>query len=238
MYVCMYTYAAKSSTMADSNKDQAKPLAPLSHAPRSDQPEEDDYGNGRPKHVSGRTTRCILCFGFVASFVLLLTVTFIVLALTLFHIRNPNLTVHSASFSHRLEIDNGTIRADSNLTVTVKISVHNPNAASFSVTNGSTMVWFVHEVIGEGGGDFPVKIPAKKTVQMNLTAEIVTSRLASVPGLNGRGMNVSSAIRVDGKVKIMKIFKKSFHLRRDCTMMYNTSELTFHDVRCQKHVEI
>lgn len=227
--------------MAESNEDQAKPFAALSLTTLSDyQPNEDHY---RTKHVQSQT-KLILC-GFIASLALLVAVTFIVLSLTVGHLRNPKLTVDSISFVQPLDFVNGKVNSNQNATVSVMISLRNPNAASFRVRDATVTNYYGElVVVGESirrSETIPRKVPAKRTVKINLTAEIVTTKLlASVPGLvedlNGKGVDLRSSVVVSGKVKIMKIFKRSVHLKTDCSMKMtnNSSKLTFQDMKCHK----
>ncbi|CAH2078160.1 unnamed protein product [Thlaspi arvense] len=229
--------------MAESKEDQAKPLSPLSLNIRSDQPIEDHYHHDRTKqHVHSRT-KLILCCGLVASLTLLIAVTFIVLSLTVFHLHNPNLTVNSISFIQ--PSFNGEVNTTQNATVSVGISLRNPNPASFKVKE-VTVLFHYGDLVEVGKSSRRSEtIPAKRTVKMNLTAEIVTTKLlASVPGftedLNGRGVELKSSVGIIGKVKLSKIFKKSVHLITDCNMtmmMNNFSQPTFHCSRTRNAYE-
>ncbi|KAL1222606.1 Late embryogenesis abundant protein [Cardamine amara subsp. amara] len=221
--------------MAESNED-AKPLAPLYLTTRSDQPNEDQYHHDQTKYVHSRSpTKLILCCGFVASLMMLIAVTIIVLSLTVFHLRNPHLTVDSISFIQPLDFVNGQVNINRNVTVSVEISLRNPNPTSFRVKNATVLFYYGEsEMVGESIRRSET-ISAKRSVKMNLTAEVVTTKLiAFVPSLmeyfNGTGVDLKSRVVVSGKVKIMKIFKKSVHLQYDCfmKMMKNSSlKLTF-----------
>ncbi|KAG7541745.1 Late embryogenesis abundant protein LEA_2 subgroup [Arabidopsis thaliana x Arabidopsis arenosa] len=226
--------------MAKINEDQTKPLAPLT--PRSDQPDEDQYHGDRTKYVHSQT-KLILCCGFIASLTMLIAVTFIVLSLTVFHLHNPNLTVHSISFIQPLDFVNGKVNTNRNATVSVEISLHNPNPALFKVKNVN--VSFYHGelvVVGESIRRSET-IPAKRTVKMNLAAEIDTTKLlASLPGLmediNGRGVDLKSSVEVKGRVKLMKIFKRSVHLQTDCFMKMTTNNFLTPTFQCFKTHEM
>lgn len=228
--------------MAELNEDQSKPLSSFSLTPRSDQPNEDQYHHDRTKYVHSHT-KLILCCGFIASLTMLIAVTFIVLSLTVFHLHNPKLTVHSISFIQPLDFVNGKVNTNRNVKVSVDISLHNPNPASFKVKDATVLFYYGELAVTEESirrsETIPAKVPAKQTVKMNLTAEIVTTKLlASIPSLmedlNGRGVELKSSVEVRGKVKKTKIFKKSVHLITDCSMMMmmnNSSMLTLLCVR-------
>lgn len=232
--------------MAESNEDQAKPFAAFSLTTLSDQPNEDHYHHhDRTKHVHSRT-KLILCCGFIAALALVIAVTFIVLSLTVCHLRNPKLTVESISFVQPWEFVNGQVNSNRDAIVSVMISLRNPNWASFRVIDATVTNYYGQlVVVGESvrrNEAIPGKVGAKRTVKMNLTAEIVTSKLLeSVTGLmedlNGKGVDLRTSVIVSGKVKIMKIFKKSVHLKTDCSvkMMSNSSNtITFQDMKCKK----
>ncbi|KAF8077094.1 hypothetical protein N665_1062s0014 [Sinapis alba] len=223
--------------MAESNgEDQAKPLAPLYLNPRSDQPEEDQYQDRTKQHVYHHLwTKPILCCGFIASLTTLIAVTFIVLSLTVFRLHTPKLTVTSISFIQPFDTVNGKVNTTQNATVAVEISLHNPNQAVFKVQN--VTVLFYHDELVVVFGESTRRsenIPAKQTVEMNLTTEIDTRKLlASVPGLmeDFNGIVVlKNRVVVNGKVKMIKIFKKSVELKTDCyvtMIMNNSSKPTF-----------
>ncbi|CAF2149421.1 hypothetical protein BRARA_A01372 [Brassica rapa] len=225
--------------MAESNgEDPAKSLAPLYLTPRSDQPEEDQYQDQTKQHVhhDHQRTKLILCCGFILSLTILIAVTFIILSLTVFHLHSPKLTVTSISIIQPLDFVNGKVNTTQNATLAVEISLHNPNPAVFKVKDVSVL--FYHDelvvVVGESTRRSET-IPAKKTVEMNLTTEIDTRKLlASVPGLmedfNG-SVVLRNRVAVNGKVKMIKIFKKSVQLKTDCVvtmmMMNNSSKPSF-----------
>ncbi|EOA17589.1 hypothetical protein CARUB_v10005951mg [Capsella rubella] len=151
---------------------------------------------------------------------MLIAVTFIVLSLTVFHLHNPKLTVDSISFIQGLEFVRGKVNTNRNVTVSVQISLHNPNPASFKVRYVRLFFRHGESVVTGESIQRSETIPAKQTVKMSLTAEIVTTKLlASVPGfmddLNGRGVELKSSVEIRGIVKIMKISKKSAHLMID-----------------------
>ncbi|KAF8047427.1 hypothetical protein N665_3032s0004 [Sinapis alba] len=223
--------------MAESNgEDQAKPLAPLYLNPRSDQPDEAQNQDRTKQHVDHHLgTKPILCCGFIASLTVLIAFTFIVLSLTVFHLHTPKLTVTSISFIQPFVTVNGKVNTTQNATVAVEISLHNPNQAVFKVQN--VTVLFYHDELVVVFGESTRRsenIPAKRTVEMNLTTEIDTRKLlASVPGLmeDFNGIVVlKNRVVVNGKVKMIKIFKKSVELKTDCyvtMIMNNSSKPTF-----------
>ncbi|CAA0396267.1 unnamed protein product [Arabidopsis thaliana] len=223
--------------MSKINEDQAKPLAPLFLTTRSDQPdEEDQYHHDRTKYVHSQT-KLILCCGFIASLTMLIAVTFIVLSLTVFHLHSPNLTVDSISFNQRFDFVNGKVNTNQNTTVSVEISLHNPNPAMFKVKNVNVSFYHGESVVVGESIRRSETIPAKGTVKMNLTAEIVTTKLlASLPGLmedlNGRGVDLKSSVEVKGIVKKMKIFKKTVHLQTDCYMKMTTNNFLTPTFQC------
>lgn len=138
----------------------------------------------------------------------------------------------------RLELTNGSLRQDVNVTLLADVSVKNPNVASFRFGNTTTTLYYGGTAVGEGrtpGG----KARARRTLRLNMTLDVIPAKLMALPALRnelGSGaLTVESYTRVDGRVKILSMIKKNVVVRLNCSITYH---ITTEDVRedCRRHV--
>lgn len=206
------------------NSEQVKPLAPAEYHLRSDY-EDQAMSGGKLKLQHGR--RCLQCFGCVTALLLVAVVTIIVIA-TVFHVKNPSIKMNSVTIQ-RLELsNNGSIRSsgDENVTLLADVSVKNPNYNSFKYGNTTTRIYYGGVVVGEG--QIPQGLAkARRTLRMNVTVDLIPEKFLTVPSLGSDilsgSLNMSSHTRIYGKIKLLKILKKSVVVKMNCSIAYNIS---------------
>ncbi|KAI4326882.1 hypothetical protein L6164_019406 [Bauhinia variegata] len=208
-----------------------KPLAPYPSNPL--QIDEDRAISGQLKL---RRRRYIQCCGCITAFLLILTVIILVLGFTVFHVKEPRLMMNGVTSV------NGTFPGiNASTTLVADVSVKNPNSYSFRFSNSTTTIYYDGTAIGEGRTPAG-KAKARRTLRLNVTVEIVPSRILGNPRLvsdtNDRALNISSYTRIDGKVKILNLFNKHIVVKMNCTVEYNLTAGSSHDNNCQTRVEI
>ncbi|KAJ6701790.1 LATE EMBRYOGENESIS ABUNDANT PROTEIN [Salix koriyanagi] len=216
-------------------REQAKPLAPAAFQIRSDEDEN------MPAPAKSHRRNCIKCCGCITAIFLILATTIVVLVLTVFQVEDPVIRMNNVSVQ-RLEFANGTLRADVNVTLVADVSVKNPNAATFKFNNGTTTVYCGGMVVGEANTP-PGKAKARRTLHMNVTVDLIPSKLLAVPGLMSdilsvRKLNVSSNTVIGGKVRILQIIKKYIVVRVNCTVTYNFASQAIQGGHCKPHLSI
>ncbi|XP_030547982.1 late embryogenesis abundant protein At1g64065 [Rhodamnia argentea] len=215
-------------------RDQVWPLAP-SGSLRSDQDEASVFA----KNV--RKQRFIKCCGCIIAFMLILAVVIIILAFTVFRVKEPVIKMNEVTVT-RLELVNGTVpKPGVNMSLIADVSVKNPNAASFKYSNTTTTLYYHGTVVGEARGP-PGKSRAWRTMRMNISVDIITDSLLSNPNLKTDTklglLPMSSYSRIPGRVNMLNIVKKHVIVKMNCTMTVNISSRAIQEQKCKRHVKL
>lgn len=140
----------------------------------------------------------------------------------------------------RLEITNGTLRSDTNVTLLADVSIKNPNVASFKYGNTTTRVYYNGKEVGQGRAPAGVA-KARRTMRMNMTVDIVPGEISVVPGfreeVESLKLTVSTYTRIQGKVKILMV-KKNVVVELNCSMTYNFASKGIEREDCKQRVSL
>lgn len=223
--------------------EQVTPLAPASH--RSFTAVEHAHVSFSQDHSPKFPSRkCIKLCGCLSAISLVIVTIVLILMLTVFHIKNPVLEINSVRIEGANTLSNNTASFSPrvNLTLLADISVKNPNAASFKFRNATTTVYYDGSVVGETRTP-EGRAPARRTVSMSLTAvDIMADRIVRVPrfgsDLASGLLPISTYTRLDGKVKITDVIKRSFVVRMNCTMNFDLLSQAVQDQRCRSRVSL
>lgn len=211
-------------------KDQAKPLAyPSTPATPFNGSISDEEQSSRWKSSQYlRKRRCLLfCCGCCSSAVILLGVTILVLALTVFKIKDPNL-IMNAIHVHGLDFGLGTDHPISvNATLTADVSIKNPNVASFGFDSSVTEFYYEGKMVGVAhapGGH----VPSGRTVRMNVTVDVLADEVVGLPNVTstvlfGGSVNLTSHTDVKGRVDVLGIYRRNLDVTLNCTMTLDLS---------------
>ncbi|XP_035543627.1 uncharacterized protein LOC118347702 [Juglans regia] len=216
--------------MAPEIDQQVKPLAPKAYRFRSD----EDEALYMQQRLHRR--RCIKCCGCFTALFLILAVVMLVLAFTVFHIKDPVIRMNSVTLQQ--PVGAGALRA----TVIADVSVKNPNLVAFRYGNSTTTVYYRGEMVGEG--TIPQgKAKARRTQRMNMTMYIMLDKILAVPSYNkdsnSGALPMSTFTKLSGSVKILKIKKKNVVVEMNCSFTYNvTSKAIFQDNKCNSCVRL
>lgn len=116
------------------------------------------------------------------------------------------------------------------MSLVVDISVKNPNVASFKYSDAVTRVYQEGTVVGEARNPSG-KIKAKSKVLLNVSIDVSVRRTG---GMMKMGINT----RIDGRVKIMGVIKKSVVPKMNCSMRFDVLTKAFQEERCGQNVMI
>ncbi|XP_010251606.1 PREDICTED: late embryogenesis abundant protein At1g64065-like [Nelumbo nucifera] len=221
--------------MANREKEQVKPLAPVADRISSDEDEATFYSKKL------RRRKYIKCCGCITALLLLPAIAIIVLAFTVFRVREPEIKMNSVKIDG-LELVSGIISGTSiNMSLTADVSVKNPNFASFRFGNASTTVYYRGTVVAEARNP-PGHAKARRTLRMNVTVDVITDRLISNPNLisdiSSRMLAMSTYTRIGGRVNILKIVKRHVTVKMNCTMTVNITSQAIQDQNCRRHVKL
>ncbi|XP_059651329.1 uncharacterized protein LOC132298957 [Cornus florida] len=216
-------------------REQARPLAPASERPSSD----DDETVLDQKAL--RRKKCIKCCGCIAALLLIEVVVVIILIFTVFKVKDPVIKMNGVTVD-KLDLINGTTpRPGSNMSLTADVSVKNPNVASFKYSNTTTTLYYRGTMIGEARGP-PGQAKARRTMRMNVTVDIITDSLVTNPSLSSDYksglLTMTSFTRVGGRVTIMKIIKKHVIVKMNCSMTINITSQSIQEQKCKRKVKL
>ncbi|XP_050280426.1 late embryogenesis abundant protein At1g64065 [Quercus robur] len=216
-------------------KEQVRPLAPATDCPSSDH-------NEAALHIQKlKRKRCIKCCGIISALLLLQAIVVIILIFTVFKVKDPIIKMNGVTIT-KLELINNTIpKPGVNMSLIADVSVKNPNVASFRYSNTTTTLFYHGSVVGEARGPAG-KAKPRRTMQMNITVDIITDRLISNPNLQsdvGSGLlTMSSYSKIPGRVKMLSIINKHVVVKMNCTMTVNISSKAIQDQKCKRKVRL
>ncbi|PKA63485.1 hypothetical protein AXF42_Ash005380 [Apostasia shenzhenica] len=171
-----------------------------------------------------RSRRFIHLCGFCVVAFLLVGVAAVVLAFTVFRVRNPTLSMNGIFVKHiRLAGDGSPANPLSiNATVVADISVRNPNIATLDFGHGVTEFYFEGRAVGEGESPAS-KVGAKQTETANVTVEVAADRVVVLAG-DGSVSAVTGMVRlwsrteVVGRVRIFGVFRRNVGVTMGCSL--------------------
>lgn len=231
-------------------KDQARPLAPATaDQHRSDQDhrtsnrsciDEEDPTSKRPSPRKLHKRRFILCCGCCTAIVLLLAIVVLVLALTVFRIKDPDMTMNSIRIEG-MTFSPTPLPGSLNMTLIAGISVKNPNDASFKFGNSTTVISYEERKIGEAL--IPAgKAPARRTIRMNVTVEVLAGELMGnmnmFKDLMSGKVTVNSYTKMGGRVNLLNIFKKHADVIMNCSLTMSVSDQSILEQKCKRRVHL
>nr|KJB24640.1 hypothetical protein B456_004G155000 [Gossypium raimondii] len=202
-------------------RDQAKPLAPVSDLPSSDDGEAALHLN------QVRCKKIVKCLGSVAALAIILAVVIIILIFTVFRVKDPIINMNGVAVM-RLELINGTIpKPGSNISV----------IADVSYRNTTTTLYYYGKVVGDARGP-PGCAKARRTVRMNITIDIIVDRILACPNLvtdvRSGTLTMVSYSRVGGRINILNIIKRHVTVKMNCSMTVNIFSQGIQQQKCKR----
>ncbi|OMO59902.1 Late embryogenesis abundant protein, LEA-14 [Corchorus capsularis] len=193
-----------------------------------------------------RRRRCLrACCLVSVIFVLLISIVILILALTVFKVRQPKATVVSAKLDGVTpRISFPVINIQLNVSLDLQLNVENKNHASFKHGSGKSLVSYQGNQIGEA--DIPPGfIPAmgSTTVSCKLTLDV--DEMASKTDLKGfiddvlsGTLVVETRTRIPGRVNFLKIFKKHAVAISDCKITIAVLALKIQSQECKSKTKL
>ncbi|KAG2720460.1 hypothetical protein I3843_02G027800 [Carya illinoinensis] len=224
-----------------SSGDEARPLAQATDRLSSG----DGDVEATLRKQKTRRKRCMIkCCGCIVASVLILVAVILILIFTVFRVKDPTVKMNRISVTRLELINRMTLVFGVNMSLAADVSVKNPNVASFKYKNTTTTLFYRDMVVGEVQTP-PGKAKARRTMHLNVTADIVVDRLMSqsnVPDLladvRSGLLTVGTYSIIPGRVKMLSIISKHVVLRLNCTVTVNISSLTIQDLDCKRKVSL
>ncbi|CAL5214893.1 unnamed protein product [Lathyrus oleraceus] len=224
--------------MAHTHREQFKPLAPnfISLTTHYRSPSAENQHQHLSEHKTKRMKTCIKWCGCVTAILLLLFVILIVLAFTVYNVKDPEVRMNGVT------LIGGNFTVSNTVTILADMSVKNTNSFTFRYGEVNTTVYYGGTEIG-GGVSPPGKAKAQRTGRLNVTLEIMAKKLVDKPewvvDIRDQGLNFSTYTKMRGKVKILNLLKRNVGVELNCTSQYNiTTGLITHGDNCVGFVSI
>ncbi|TVU01678.1 hypothetical protein EJB05_52858, partial [Eragrostis curvula] len=213
---------------AEGKYEPTRPLAvpsPAVHpAATDDAVDAEAATTGRWRSVQYlRRRRCALwCCGCFATTVVILGIVALVLALTVFRVKDPVLTLNRVTLEG-VDGDIGTARhpLSVNATLNADISIENPNVASFRFARSETDFYYAGETVGVAYAP-DGEVGADRTVRMNVTLDVLADRIS--PNVNasdlvfGQEYNITSYTEITGRVNVLGIYRRDLDIKMNCSI--------------------
>ncbi|KAL7150420.1 hypothetical protein ABFS83_05G110800 [Erythranthe nasuta] len=223
-------------------KEQVKPLAPASHRIHIEEETDTFSSEFMPAHHR----RCIKCCGCSTAIFLIIFTIILILMFTVFRVKDPILRMNSTNITIQ-GMDNTTTTPFTsfgpglNLTIGARISIKNPNVASFKFDNTTTILYYDGSVIGETQGPFG-EVGPRRTLRMDVSIELIVDKIVGVgrfkSDISVGLLPISSYTRISGKVKISSSIRRSVVVKLNCTMNLNVSSREIQDQNCRRRVSL
>lgn len=213
--------------------DPARPLAlptptvyPASSA-HDDAEEAAQTATGwRSMQYLRKRRRCVLCCcGCCVTTVVVIGVIILALALTVFKVKEPRLTMNNVWLTAiSAGPGSGGIAAPvaANATLTADISIKNPNAAAFRFSRTETDVYYGGQTVSVAYAPAG-RVGADRTLRMNVTVDLLADRLARA--MNGTGLvfgqeyDLDTYTDINGMVNVLGIIKKDIEIKLNCSVV-------------------
>nr|CAD1817445.1 unnamed protein product [Ananas comosus var. bracteatus] len=213
--------------------------APAAAAPASSPPPPNP-GKPRPGKRGRRCRCCLLC---VAVGVAALGVLALVLALTLFRVRDPVTEIVSTRVSGiapRVSLPAASIQL--NVTLDLLVRVYNPNRAAFAHGVGRSALSYRGAAVGDAAVE-PGRIPSHGTGLVRLTLTVEADRFAAQLG-NLLGDVLAGQIPLDsetvipGRVTILGFIKRHAVARSECHVDVGIPDLAVRSQNCTNKTQL
>ncbi|KAF7023583.1 hypothetical protein CFC21_036070 [Triticum aestivum] len=179
-----------------------------------------------------RGRRSVLCCGgcCMAS-VVIAGIVALVLALTVFKVKDPVFTMNRVTLE---DVDGDFLGADErhpvsvNATLNADISIKNPNVASFSYDRSETNFYYKGETVGVAYAP-DGEVGADRTVRMNVTLDALADRIS--PNVNvtdlifgqSQDYDLTSYTEISGRVSVLGIYKRDLDIKVNCSITLEVS---------------
>ncbi|CAL9084572.1 unnamed protein product [Musa textilis] len=177
---------------------------------------------------------CVLCILVLVLFV----VTAVVLALTVFKIREPTgelVSVTVSGVSPRVDLP--ALRVELNVTLDVAVRVHNRNYAAFAhAPGGRTNLLYRGAQVGEADVA-PGRIPARGSELLQLALAVEVERIAAELGsllsdVVAGAVAFDTLTRLPGRVTFLGFIKRHAVATSDCHVVIGVSDLSVRSQDC------
>ncbi|TYI00024.1 hypothetical protein ES332_A11G105300v1 [Gossypium tomentosum] len=113
--------------------------------------------------------------------------------------------------------------------------------ASFKYKNTTTTLYYYGTKVGDARGPGGTA-KARRTIQMNITVDIMTDRVLANPNLTADltsgTLTMISYSRIGGRVNMLNIIKKHVTVMMNCTVTVNITSQAIQEQKCKQKVDL
>ncbi|CAL9083706.1 unnamed protein product [Musa textilis] len=177
---------------------------------------------------------CLLCLLILA----LLVLAAVVLALTVFRVRDPTMELVSTTVSGvSPNISLSALSVELNITLDLVVRVRNHNYAAFAhASDGHTLLLYRGAQVGEARVE-PGRIPARGTELLRLALEVEVDQLAAdlaslLADAASGAVAFDAKTRMPGRVTLLGFIKHHAVATSDCRMVIGVPDLSVRSQEC------
>ncbi|KAL5550348.1 hypothetical protein UlMin_000524 [Ulmus minor] len=190
-----------------------------------------------------RKRLCIFAIGAVLVLLLILFIIALILSLTVFKAKEPRTELLSATVdgvSPRVSFP--AIRIELNITLDLKILVHNRNRASFKHGAGKSLLLYLGNQVGEAElypGFIPARgsatLPCRLTIQVDELGSNVAGLISDV--LDGE-LVLETKTRMPGRITFLGFIKKHAVAVSECQLTISITQMEVKSQVCKSKAKI
>lgn len=185
-----------------------------------------------------RKKRNMKCLAYVVVGIIAQTAIVLLFALLIMRIRNPKVRLASISIE-TLNVNSSSSFPSFKLKFNALVTVKNTNFGHFKFDNSTTTFSYRGTHVGEGT-IIKARARARSTKKLNVTNVSLNSNMVSSlnysklrSDLSSKSLTFSAYAKLNGKIHLLKIFKKKKSAEFDCTFVVDTSTKAVHNLSCK-----
>ncbi|CBI22611.3 unnamed protein product, partial [Vitis vinifera] len=213
---------AKAKKMAQ-KKQQVHPIEPTGGPAKTDVESEEL-----------RRMKCTRYIAYLSAFALFETIVIMVCVVTLMRIRSPKFRFRAVSIEN-LNYTSDTTSPSFNIRFNAKVAVKNTNFGHFKFKNSTITLAYRGDHVGDAKIS-KARARARSTKKMNVTVDVTSNNVSSNSNLasdiNSGFLTLTGQGKLNGKVHLMKVFKKKKSPQMNCTIKINLENKVIQEWKC------
>ncbi|KAJ9679602.1 hypothetical protein PVL29_021507 [Vitis rotundifolia] len=172
--------------------------------------------------------------GCVAAFTVLLTAIILAFALTVMHIKNPKFLFRSIEIED-LSIRSSTTTPSFSMRFDAELTVKNQNFGPFKYDKTAIPMSYGGTKVGEAfisNGEAKARSTKVIKVTVDVTSNNVSSNSNLASDINSGFLTLTGKGKLNGKVHLMKVFKKKKSPQMNCTIKINLENKVIQEWKC------
>lgn len=172
--------------------------------------------------------------GCVAAFTVLLTAIILAFALTVMHIKNPKFRFRSIEIED-LSLRSSTTTPSFSMRFDAELTVKNQNFGPFKYDKIAIPMSYGGTKVGEAfisNGEAKARSTKVIKVTVDVTSNNVSSNSNLASDINSGFLTLTGQGKLNGKVHLMKVFKKKKSPQMNCTIKINLENKVIQEWKC------